>query len=132
MLERLRISGWKPLVAVLYAVAMLTLGFAHSRSSLPDTSAIEASSLQAATYALPDGSAPPICGQPKSDGPAHHHGVARCDACQLTTAPGAIPAPPMLADAPRLAMKLPPVRAIACVADTAALEPQSRGPPLLS
>jgi hypothetical protein len=132
MLECLRISGWKPLVTVLYAVAMLTLGFAHSRSSLPDTSAIEALSLQAAAYALPDGSVPPICGQSKSDGPAQHHGVVHCDACQLTAAPGAIPPPPMLADAPRLAMKLPPVRVLASIAETAALEPQSRGPPLLS
>jgi hypothetical protein len=132
MLERLRISGWKPLVAALYAVAMLMLGFAHTRASMPEGAALETASLQMAAYALPDGALPPICGQSKPGVPADHHGNLVCDACQLTSAPGAIPISPAFLEAPRLVMKLPPVRVLASVAAAPALEPQSRGPPQLS
>lgn len=132
MLDRLRHSGWKPLVAALYAVAMLTLGFAHSQASMPTASGAEAASLEAVASVLPDGSSTPICGQSRSGAPGQRHGGAPCDACSLTAAPGAIPNPPALLDALRLASKLLAVRAINSVAETAALEPQSRGPPLLS
>ncbi len=132
MMERWRISRCKPVVAALYAVAMLTLGFAHSHASQPEASAIHGVTFQAATFVLPDGAFPPICGPSKSGDPAHRSAAVPCDACWLTAAPGAIPTPPPMLDAPLLAMKLPPVRVVVSVAETAALEPQSRGPPLFS
>lgn len=132
MLKLLRISGWKKLVAALYAVAMLALGFAHHQASLVASPASDISAAQLAAFALPDGTQPEICGGSKSGAPGSHHGLLVCDACQLTAAPGAIPTPPTLIDAPRLAMKLPPVRAIVSIASAPALEAQSRGPPLLS
>ena len=129
MLELLRHSRWKPLVATLYALALLTLGFAHSRGGLPDASAIVAASLQATAYLLPDGSAPSICGRSTSGAPARHPGDVACDACRLTAAPGALAPPPMLAEAPRPTMRLRPVQVLASFAGTVAPEPQSRGPP---
>ncbi len=72
MLEPLRISGWRPLVAALYAVAMLTLGFAHCRLSLPDQSTPGAAFAEVAAFALPDGFLPSIYGQSKSGAPGRH------------------------------------------------------------
>ena len=132
MLELLRIAGWKKLVAALYAVAMLTLGFAHHQAGIAAAPASWTSTHQLVALALPDGTALPICGNPKNGAPGSHHGLLICDACQLTAAPGAIPSPPTLIDAPRLAMKLPPVRAIVSIASAPVLEAQSRGPPFLS
>ena len=132
MLGLLRNSGWKPLVAALYAVAMLTLGFAHHQSRIAGSPGSEIGAAQLTAFALPDGTPPAICGSSKHGAPGSRHGLLICDACQLTAAPGAIPAPPTLIDAPRLAMKLPPVRAIVSIAAAPALEAQSRGPPLLS
>jgi hypothetical protein len=132
MLALLRMSGWKKLVAALYAVAMLTLGFAHHQTRIAANPAVDASATHLLAFALPDGTLPEICGNSKNGAPDSHHGLLICDACQLTAAPGAIPAPPTLIEAPRLAMKLPPVRAIVSIAAAPALEAQSRGPPLLS
>jgi hypothetical protein len=131
MFDGLRISGWRMIVVAFYAVAMLTLGFAHSRAGMPGGLA-SLDAAQAAAYALPDGTLPPICGQTKPGAPNDHHGLALCDACHLASAPGILSAPPVLLDLPRVGMKLPPARAIASIAEAAALEPQSRGPPRLS
>jgi hypothetical protein len=130
MPERWRLTRCRPLVAALYAVAMLSLGFAHSHAGLPDTTVLEAAALQAAAYATLDGLWPPICGQSKPGGAKPASGGGACEACQLTSAPGAIPPPPLLADPPRLAMKRPSVRTSASGAATVVVQPQSRGPPL--
>jgi hypothetical protein len=132
MRELWRLSGIRPLVAALYAVAVLSLGFAHSYAGLSDTSVFEAAALQAAAFASLDGVWRPICGRSKPGVPRPDTPASACDACQLTAAPGAIPAPPPLADAPRLAKKLAPPRTLAFGAATAPVEPQSRGPPLHS
>jgi hypothetical protein len=132
MRERWLLSGIRPLVAALYAVAMLSLGFAHSYAGLSDTSVFEAAALQAAAFASLDGVWRPICGQSKPGVPRPDSSGFACDACQLTAAPGVIPAPPPLAHAPRVARKLPPTRTLAFGAGKAVVEPQSRGPPLNS
>jgi hypothetical protein len=129
MQDRSRISEWKLIVAALYAVAMLTLGFAHSNAGAR-SAAFEASSAQMMAAALPDGTLPSLCGKGPA-GPAHKGGTI-CDACQLTSAPGAVAAPPAALNPPRLVARLTPVRVIASVADPAAFEPQSRGPPSFS
>jgi hypothetical protein len=126
MLDRLRNSGWKSLVAALYAMAMAVLGFAH----LPVAAANVTPGAQIVLAALPDGTMPFICGQTDPAKPVKNV-AGRCDACQLTSAPGALPAPLVLV-APPVAMKLPPVRVIRSAAKAEALEPQSRGPPQLS
>ena len=129
MLDRSRISGWKLIVAALYAVAMLTLGFAHVKAG--KSAGFQASSAQFAALALPDGAISPLCGKAPAD-PAHRHDRKICDACQLTSAPGAISAPPAALAAPRLIVRLAPPRLIASIAGPAAIKPQSRGPPELS
>jgi hypothetical protein len=132
MRELWRLSGIRPLVAALYAVAMLSLGFAHSYAGLSDTSVFEAAALQAAAFASLDGVWRPICGRSKPGVPRPDSSGSPCDACRLTAAPGAIPAPPPLADAPRAAETLAPPRTLAFGAGKAVVEPQSRGPPLHS
>ena len=132
MLDLLRKSGWKPLVAALYAVAMLTLGFAHGQAGILAGPGLETSASPIIAFALPDGTLPSLCGESQKGAPGPHHGLLLCDACQLTAAPGAIPAPPCLIDAPRQTMTLPAVRVIASIATAPALAPQSRGPPHLS
>jgi hypothetical protein len=132
MPERWRLKVCRPLVAALYAVAMLSLGFAHSHAGLPDTTVLEAAALQAAAYASLDGLWPPICGQSKSGVLKPSSGGGPGDACRPTAAPGAMAPPPLRAEPPRLAMKRPPVRTLAAGAAMADVEPQSRGPPLHS
>ena len=128
MLDRLRKTGWKQVVAALYALAMIMLGFAH----MPVAAVGGPAGAEVVALSLPDGTLPVVCGQSRPDTPSQNHAANHCDACQLTSAPGALPSPPTLLDAPRLAMKLPPVRVIASVAAAQTLDPQSRGPPLFS
>ena len=75
--------NWKLLVAALYAVAMLSVAFAHKveRRAANDT-------IDLAAYALPDGTLPIICGD--QNGPPIHgeSGNTFCDACRLCSAPG--------------------------------------------
>ena len=124
MLAILRISKFKPVVAALYAVAMLMLGFAHMPVRAP-----AGGSGQAVAAALPDGTPIAICGQ-APDTSSGKHMAKHCDACCLTAASGLIPSPPHFLEAPGLSTKLPPPPALSSAAKTAALEPQSRGPPL--
>jgi hypothetical protein len=132
MMDRLRISGWRSLAAALYALAMALLGFAHLPAGPVGNPSGLIASAQLAALALPDGVLPVICGQSGPDQPAQQHRRGPCDACQLTSAPGALPAPPAVLDSPRLAMIVPPVLAIVSVATGMSLEPQARGPPRLS
>jgi hypothetical protein len=89
----LRQTGLRAVVLGLYALAMLTLGFAHQGAPARAADAF------LAAYTLPDGSVPDLCltgtGAPDDDG---HHAAAPCDACRLTAAPGlAVTAPAMTA-----------------------------------
>ncbi len=122
MLAILRMSNFKPVVAALYAVAMLMLGFAH----MPVVAPAGASGQVAA--ALPNGTPITICGH-APDAPSGKHLAKHCDACCLMAASGLIPSPQLLVEAPELSAKLPPPPALSSPAKTAALEPQSRGPP---
>lgn len=122
MLANLRMSKIKSVVAALYAVAMLMLGFAHLPVGAPAVA-----SGQVAAAALPDGMPIAICGHPP-DAPSGKHLAKHCDACCLTAA-GLIPSPPLFVEAPELSAKLPPPPALSSPAQAAALEPQSRGPP---
>ncbi len=123
MLAILRMSKFKPVVAALYAVAMLMLGFAHQ-----PVGAVAGTSGQLAAAALPDGMPIAICGH-APDAPSGKHFAKHCDACCLTAASGLIPSPPLFLEAPEFSVKLPPPPALSSPAKTAALEPQSRGPP---
>ena len=123
MLAALRRLNLKPLVAALYAVAMLTLGFAH----LPIASTDSTSPAFAAS-ALPDGTPIKICGQ-TPDAPAGKHVCKSCDACRLTAAAGLVLAPPLSVEAADRSTLLPLALALMSPAKAAALEPQSRGPP---
>ncbi len=67
----------------LYALAMLTLGFAHHGASARAADAF------LAAYTLPDGSVPDLClTQTGAPGDADDHAAAPCEACRLTAAPG--------------------------------------------
>jgi hypothetical protein len=123
MLAVLRMSKFKPVVAALYAVAMLMLGFAQLLVRAP-----AGASSQAVAAALPDGTTIAICGQ-APDTPSGKRMAKHCDACCLTAASGLIPSPAVFVEAPELSTKLPPPPALSSPAKTAALEPQSRGPP---
>ncbi|MBB4199824.1 hypothetical protein CCR94_23055 [Rhodoblastus sphagnicola] len=124
----LRKLKWKAVIAALYAVTALLLGFAHVRVVAPFPS-----SQTAAARALPDGTAIPICGGAPSDGngpgaPAHA-GSGVCDACLLTAAPGWVAAPPRLFAPVSHAIRMTIARNLTSAAKTFALAPQSRGPP---
>jgi hypothetical protein len=132
MLQRSRLSGFRPLFTALYAVAMLSLGFAHSHAGLPDTIVLQAAALQAAAFASLDSVWPPICGPSRPAAPALQSASVPCDERQPTFAPAAIsPAPPR-AGAPRVVSERPPVRMSDPGATRAVVAPPSRGPPLLS
>jgi hypothetical protein len=123
-MNRLRKSNWIAVAAGLYAVAMLLLGFSHLKPSVAFTPEL-------AAFVLPDGTQVALCGSGEQGRapPGSPHGKALCDACMLTSAPGALSAPP-LAPAPadrftRLAI----FRHMESAAKRFALAPQSRGPP---
>jgi len=65
---------------MLYALAMVLVGFAHhpGRAS---------SSVDLSAYTMPDGSVPFICGGSETDGTPAADGSI-CEACCLTAAPG--------------------------------------------
>lgn len=118
------------IVAALYAVAMLVLGFSHVGFS-DRASARQAESIVAS---LPDGTPVTLClsaaspqeqGKPGRSGHAAHF----CAACCLTAAPGVLPSPPQIAldrlDSAPLAI----AKNLSSAARSAALAPQSRGPP---
>jgi hypothetical protein len=114
-------------IMALYALTMLTAGFAHR--SLPAGGNGIAAGL--AAYALPDGSFPDICTvQDPGQSPAIASGT--CDACLLTAAPGL----PACGSEP--ARHVPWTMAAVFAAgddgrltSRSILAPQSRGPPLL-
>jgi hypothetical protein len=68
-------------IAALYGLAMLLMPLAHRpvHQATPDLSA----------YALPDGSAPLLCGADKSTSQGGRS-VSFCDACRLASAPGLV------------------------------------------
>lgn len=126
-MANLRNLKWKTMIAALYVVTALLLGFAHAHSSATPSFRV------VATLSLPGGAAVPICGGSPSDrdgskAPAHT-GSGVCDACMLTAAPGAIPEPPSLTTAPDRFVRLTISRNLATTAKSFALSPQSRGPP---
>ncbi|MBL8838718.1 MAG: hypothetical protein JNL66_20865 [Alphaproteobacteria bacterium] len=110
-----------PLIVALYALAAITLGFAH-RGALPVN--------PLAAFAAPDGTPAVICATDAPDQPGHHAGTGRdCDACRLAASPGLLPAG---APAPRT----PSAVALAAVVVPHAAAPTlsifratSRGPP---
>jgi len=124
MLAGLRLSKFKLVVTALFAMAMLSLGFAHRPVETRD-----GSSLSVTASFLPDGTPIKICGQAQ-DAPAGKKGCNSCDACRLTATAGLLFSPPSPVTAPERSARLALVLALASPARTPALEPQSRGPPL--
>lgn len=76
------------LVIALYALAAVSVGFAHK------TSTTTATSIELAAYTLPDGSVLVICGDVGSHDADHgsKHISPVCDACRLVGAPGMVSA----------------------------------------
>ena len=123
MLRRLRQTRVTFGFAVLYALAMVTLGFAHQplKIAAPDA--------QLAAYALPDGTLAPICAHADGQPQERHIATHGCEACALSAAPG-------LACAREASAYVPTVRRIALAAPEQAQHaplarhaPSSRGPP---
>lgn len=120
------------LVAAFYAVAMLALGFSHV-SAAPTAFGPAANGLAS----LPDGTPVVLClgaaspkGQGTPDRDPAEHAAHFCAACCLTAAPGALLTPPRLLALDSLAgVRMKIVTSLASAAKSAALAPQSRGPP---
>lgn len=90
-MSRLRQRGLTAVVLGLYALAMLTLGFAHHGAPARAADAF------LAAYTLPDGSVPDLClTQPGAPGDTDDHAAAPCEACRLTAAPGLVTTAPTL------------------------------------
>ncbi len=125
MMELLRKSRGKALVAALYAVAMLALGFAHHQRAAVSPGA------ELAALVLQDGGQIPLCasGENGSGAPTSGHAQAICDACLLTAAPGAPAAPPVVCAPARLSARLAIVAQPTSAAKAFVHAPQSRGPP---
>lgn len=118
------IAARKTLLA-LYALAVATLGFAH-------TPVVAAKLLDAAAYTLPDGSVAVLCvnNGASGDGGSGAHVGAFCAACLLSGAPGILP-PDHLADVtpPLLLLRTAiPYIGVHCVACRQA-HAQARAPP---
>ncbi len=124
MLACMRQIRLRPIVAVLYAVAALTLGLAHKPLVASSDSRVEL-----AAFALPDGSLPDICGSGQGNEPAHGHSSATCDACLVSHAPGLVLAAPPILGAPRLIATVEPVLLVEPVIAAPTRAPNSRGPP---
>lgn len=114
-------------IMALYALAMLTAGFAHR--SLPAGG--NGLGVDLAAYALPDGSFPDICAvQDPGQGPAIASGI--CDACLLAAAPGLLPcASEPARHAPWTTATVFATGDDGRLTSRSILAPQSRGPPLL-
>ena len=78
----MKLRAARVLVIALYALASLSVGFAH-KSSI---------SITFAAYILPDGSVPIICGDVGNRDAGHgsKHTSPVCDACRLVAAPGMV------------------------------------------
>lgn len=122
----LRQTRAKMLAAALYALAVVTLGFAHQPIGAKGPAQAEF-----AAYALPDGTLPVICGHDDSGAPAGPiASAAHCDACALAAAPG-LPPPPASALAPPLSRKVAFVATPAFLLPPPPIHaPAARGPPL--
>lgn len=74
------------LVIALYALAAVSVGFAHKTSTT--------TSIELAAYTLPDRSVPVICGDVGNHDADHgsKHTSPVCDACRLVGAPGMVSA----------------------------------------
>ena len=110
--------------AALYALAMVTLGFAHQPVLIP-----AADEIVAAAYALPDGTLLPMCSHSGEQQPGGTHASHPCDACALAAAPG-------LAHVAHVVLITPVARRLALAfadeaqfSPTARHAPTSRGPP---
>lgn len=129
MLNRLRHPDLRPVIAALYAVAMLWLGLAHRPPvvATPGSAGI----LQ---VLLQDGSPDAWClndpGQPPVHAPGRGSGL--CDACLLTAAIGLPPATAGLPVPAGVATGRAVARPALAVAARAVDRPRSRGPPLLA
>lgn len=121
----LRARPLRPVVLALYALAMVTLGFAHK---MPVTGFADDVRLELAALTLPDGSVPDLCLTGDASGQdTAHAGV--CDACLLTAAPGlgavASMDLPLPADLRLVDVSVP----VDALWSRPAPAPQSRGPP---
>ncbi len=76
------------LVIVFYALAAVSVGFAHKSGTIAITS------IDLSAYILPDGSVPVICGDSGSQDSDHgsKHTGPTCDACRLVAAYGMVSA----------------------------------------
>lgn len=89
-MDRIRHHRLTTIVAALYALAMVLLGFAHQpmagvAQTLP--------SYDRAAYALPDGSLPELC-DPSGTGSDPTRHVVACDACLVASGHGPLSPPP--------------------------------------
>ncbi|QCI66996.1 hypothetical protein [Phreatobacter stygius] len=126
MLARLRHPDLRPVVAALFAVAMIWLGFGHRPVVLGEASGPPGF----AQLVLPDGSPAEFCA-PASDAAPRgkpHAGAHLCDACVLAVRP--VPAAVMARAAPAMPGAAPVTIASAEVRPRDQLgRPQSRAPP---
>ncbi len=76
------------LVIAMYALAAVSVGFAHKIATITSTS------IELTAYILPDGSVPVICGDLGNYDVDHgsKHTSPVCDACRLVAAPGMVSA----------------------------------------
>ncbi|MBL8839375.1 MAG: hypothetical protein JNL66_24170 [Alphaproteobacteria bacterium] len=110
-----------PLIVALYALAAITLGFAH-RGTLP------AGDL--AAFTAPDGTPAVICTTEGAGEPAHHAASGRdCEACRLTAAPGLGPVRAPALGAPAFVAIAPPAAAPAAGRSFPLFRAAARGPP---
>ncbi|MGL4285968.1 MAG: hypothetical protein ACRCVA_06470 [Phreatobacter sp.] len=126
MLARLRHPDLRPIVAALFAVAMIWLGLGH-RPVGPGAAPFGVSRL---ALALPDGSPAEFCAPASGEMPAGlpHVGAGPCDACVLAVRPAPLAvvarAAPVTPGAP------PMVQASAgATPEDRLTRPQSRAPP---
>ncbi|QCK88049.1 hypothetical protein E8L99_20960 [Phreatobacter aquaticus] len=128
MLNRLRNPDLRPILAALYAVAMLWLGFAHHMGQ-PGSAA--AAGLE--RIVLPDGSVAEFClpGADHKPGGTTGKSALPCDACLLTAMGGVVGEAPGLPRPAEIGASLTFVLEPAIVAQQRAERARSRGPPSL-
>ncbi|QCI67198.1 hypothetical protein [Phreatobacter stygius] len=130
MLNRLRHPDLRPIVAALYAVAMLWLGLAHRAPAVA-----AAGHPEILRIALPDGSLTAWClndlGQEPGQQPGHQpgRGTGPCDACLLIAAIGLPPVPAGLPAPANMAVTRIAAPSVLAGTIGAVDRPRSRGPP---
>jgi hypothetical protein len=92
MLEFMRNVRFTALAAAIYAVASLTIGFAHGPGPTAPGAGAPTFAAEISALALPDGTNVPICSE-TSRAPAPKSARKNCAACRLMAASSLPPAP---------------------------------------